>query len=92
MEPTTRWGPCGPPARQAFSTLKAPRSGPRRAPGGLSRKEYGWRGEEMKLHAVAPGGPPEDHCEEKHEMLFGPNFDDPFRTSYDGYTYRSVVA
>ena len=35
----TRWGPEGPPACQTFPYLKAPRSGPRRAPGGSVQKK-----------------------------------------------------
>jgi hypothetical protein len=33
----------------------------------------------MKLHAVAPGGPPEGHCRKEQEMVCDTNFDDSFR-------------
>ena len=33
----------------------------------------------MKLHAVAPGGPPEGQCEKSRKMVCNTTFDDPFR-------------
>jgi hypothetical protein len=42
MKLSTRWGPEGPPACQVFLYLKAPRSGPRRAPGGSEQGSRSW--------------------------------------------------
>jgi hypothetical protein len=38
--------------------------------------------EELKLHAVAPGGPPEGQCEkeQEHKLVCDRTFDDPFGT------------
>ena len=38
----------------------------------------------MKLHAVAPGGPPEGHCKKKRNIACTTTFDDPFRTRDTG--------
>ena len=37
--------------------------------------------EEMELHAVAPGGPPEGQCKKEHELVCNTTFDDLFRTA-----------
>ena len=51
-----------------FSYLAAPRGGPRRGPGGHHGRSMDDE-EEMKLHAVAPGGPPEGQCKEEQDMV-----------------------
>ena len=41
----------------------------------------------MKLHAVAPGGPPEGQCKKEHEMVCNTTFDDRFRTAKLAYRW-----
>ena len=33
----------------------------------------------MKLHAVAPGGPPEGQCKKEQKMVCNTAYDEPFR-------------
>ena len=41
----------------------------------------------MKLHAVAPGGPPEGQCIKKQEMVLDAKLDDPLSASHERLTF-----